>query len=75
MPSWRVDLAFFGVGAESGYWPGQPITDFDYAELAGLFGGFGRRVDAMADLPRAIDEALAAVADGRPAILNVILDV
>ena len=64
-----------GVGAQSGYWPGEPITDFDYAELAGLFGGFGRRVDAMADLPGAVDEALGAVADGRPAILNVIIDV
>jgi acetolactate synthase-1/2/3 large subunit len=50
-----------GVGAQSGYWPGEPITDFDYAELAGLFGGFGRRVEAMADLPGAVDDALAAL--------------
>jgi acetolactate synthase-1/2/3 large subunit len=63
-----------GVGAENGIWPGQPLTDFDYAEIVQPFGGFGRRVEAMADLPGAIDEALAAVAGGKPALLNVILE-
>ncbi len=63
-----------GVGAQSGIWPGQPLTDFDYAEIAQPFGGFGRRVEAMAELPGAIDDALAAVADGKPAVLNVILE-
>ena len=63
-----------GVGVESGVWPGQPLTDFDYAEVVQPFGGFGQRVEAMADLPGAIDEALVAVADGRPALLNVILE-
>jgi acetolactate synthase-1/2/3 large subunit len=64
-----------GVGAGSETWPGHPITDLDYAELVQPFGGFGRRVEAMADLPGALEEALAAVADGRTAILNVMVDV
>ncbi len=64
-----------GVGAQSDIWPGQPITDFDYAETVQPFGGYGRRVETMADLPGALDEAFAAVADGKTAVLNVILDV
>ena len=64
-----------GVGAANDLWPGHPITDFDYAELVHPFGGFGRRVETMADLPAAIDDAYEAVAGGRTAILNVILDV
>lgn len=64
-----------GVGASSETWPGHPVTDLDYAELVQPFGGFGRRVEAMADLPGALEEALAAVADGRTAILNVMVDV
>lgn len=64
-----------GVGAANDLWYGHPITDFDYAELVHPFGGFGRRVETMADLPAALDEALEAVSGGRTAILNVILDV
>ncbi len=64
-----------GVAAANGLWYGQPVTDLDYAELVQPFGGFGRRVEAMADLPGAVDEALAAVAGGQTAILNVILDI
>ena len=64
-----------GVGAGSDIWPGHPITELDYAELVQPFGGFGRRVETMAELPAAIDEALEAVSGGRTAILNVIVDV
>jgi acetolactate synthase-1/2/3 large subunit len=64
-----------GVGAANDIWPGHPVTEFDYAELVKPFGGFGRRVETMAELPTAIDEALEAVSGGRTAILNVILDV
>ena len=64
-----------GVGASHDIFPGYPVNEFDYAELVQPFGGFGRRVEAMADLPGALDEALEAVAGGRTAILNVLLDV
>ena len=69
------NIRFPSIGLEFELFGFEPITDFDYAELAGLFGGFGRRVEAMADLPGAVDDALAAVAAGQPAVLNVILDV
>jgi len=64
-----------GVSAANDIWYGHPVTDLDYAELVQPFGGYGRRVEAMAELPGAIDEALAAVAGGQTAILNVIVDV
>ena len=64
-----------GVGAANDIWPGHPVTDFDYAELVQPFGGFGLRVEKMAELPAALDEALEAVAGGRTAILNVLVDV
>jgi len=64
-----------GVSAANDIWYGHTITDLDYAELVRPFDGFGRKVDTMADLPGAIDEALAAVAGGQTAILNVIVDV
>lgn len=50
---------------------GVNINGPDYAELVQPFGGFGVRVDDPADLPGAIQEALAAVNDGRTAIVNV----
>ncbi len=64
-----------GVGAKNDIYPGHPVTDLDYAALVQPFGGFGRRVEAMADLPGAINDALEAVSAGRTAILNVLVDV
>jgi len=63
-----------GVAAEHKASVGHTITDVDYAELGAPFGFYGRRVEALADLPGAIKEAQAAVEDGRTAILNVVLD-
>ena len=63
-----------GVSAEHNASVGHTITDLDYAELGAPFEFFGRRVDRLADLPGAIEEAQAAVEGGRTAILNVVLD-
>jgi len=63
-----------GVAAEHNASVGHTITDVDYAELGAPFGFYGRRVEALADLPGAIKEAQAAVEGGRTAILNVVLD-
>ena len=63
-----------GVAAANDLFYGEPITGFDYAELVQPFGGFGRRVEDPAELPAALKEALAAVEDGRTAILNVMVD-
>jgi acetolactate synthase-1/2/3 large subunit len=62
-----------GVAAQHDLWLGHPVTEFDYAELAKPHGGWGRTVDRPDELPGAIEEGLAAVADGRPAILNALL--
>ena len=63
-----------GVSAQNDLFYGEPITDLDYAEIPKLFGGFGRRVENLADLPAALKDGLAAVEDGRTAILNVMVD-
>lgn len=63
-----------GVAARNDLWMGHPITEFDYAELAKPFDAFGARVETPAELPGVFEEAFAAVADGRPALLNVLLD-
>ena len=63
-----------GVSAEHDIFYGHQITDVPYEELVAPFRGFGRRVEDPADLPGAIGEAAAAVAEGRTAILNVLVD-
>lgn len=63
-----------GVAAASNASVGHEITDVDYAELGQPFGFFGRRVEALADLPGALKEAYAATQEGRTAIVNVIMD-
>lgn len=63
-----------GVAAEHNASVGHTITDLDYAELAAPFGFYGRRVETLAELPDALREGLAALEEGRTAILNVILD-
>ena len=68
-------LAYYpdGTGAEHGLFYGAPIDGPDYAELVAPFGGFGRRVEDPAELKSALREGLAAVEDGRTAIINVVL--
>lgn len=60
-----------GAAAEKDLFYGATINGFDYAQLAGPIGGYGRRVVDPEELPEAFGEALAAVSDGRFAILNI----
>jgi acetolactate synthase-1/2/3 large subunit len=63
-----------GIAAKHDLFYGKPITDFEYSELVRPFGGYGRRVEKPAELAPAIKEGMAAVKDGKTAILNVALD-
>ncbi|MBT7360372.1 MAG: thiamine pyrophosphate-binding protein, partial [Rhodospirillaceae bacterium] len=63
-----------GVAARNDLWMGHPITEFDYAELAKPFGAFGAKVETPAELAGVLEAAFAAIAEGRPALLNVLLD-
>jgi acetolactate synthase-1/2/3 large subunit len=63
-----------GDAAKNDIFYGRTITDFDYAELAKPFGGFGRKVEKPADVKPAIQEALAAIKSGKTAILNFMVD-
>lgn len=63
-----------GVSTANDLFYGHPVTDLDYEKIPDLFGGFGRRVDDPAELPAALKEGLAAIEDGRTAILNVSVD-
>jgi acetolactate synthase-1/2/3 large subunit len=57
------------VGADLFY--GVHIDGPDYAEFAKPFGAYGRKVERLDALDAALPEALAALAAGRSAILNV----
>jgi acetolactate synthase-1/2/3 large subunit len=46
----------------------------DYAGLAPLFGGYGERVEEPREVRPALERGLAAIADGRLAILDVRLE-
>jgi acetolactate synthase-1/2/3 large subunit len=68
-------LAYYpdGVGVRHGLFLGEGICGTDYEQLAGLFGGFGIRIEDAAGLKPGLEQAHAAVRDGRMAIVNVIL--
>jgi len=63
-----------GVAAANDIFYGRPLTDLEYSDLPKLFGGFGKRVETMAELPGALQEGMAAVKEGRSAIINVMLE-
>jgi len=63
-----------GVAAKNDLWLGHPITEFDYAELARPFDAFGATIATPAELPATLKAAFAAIAEGRSALLNVMLD-
>ena len=63
-----------GVSVQNEIYRGHEITDLAYEELVAPFGGFGRRVEDPAELPKALREAAAAVEHGRTAIVNVMVD-
>lgn len=62
-----------GVAARNDLWLGHPITEFDYAELAKPFGAFGATIETPSELPATLEAAFAALAEGRSALLNVML--
>jgi len=43
-----------------------------FEEMAKTVDGYGERVESPAELPAALKRGLAAVREGRPAILNVL---
>jgi len=54
----------------------EPLTYFEtgmrFEKAVEVVGGFGERVEESQELPKALDRALDAVGEGRPAVLNVI---
>ena len=71
----RLHLSFYpdGDAAKSGIFHGVNIPGPDYQELVTPFGGHGERVEDPKRLTGAIKDGLAAVAEGRVAILDVAL--
>ncbi len=62
-----------GVAEAADMWHGVHIDGPDYSELGKPFGFHGERVAHPAELQPAIARALKAVADGKSAILDVML--
>jgi acetolactate synthase I/II/III large subunit len=52
---------------------GTRLQFADHAAMAGAFGAHGERVERAEDLPAAIARAKAALAQGRPALLDVLV--
>ncbi|MCH8298125.1 MAG: thiamine pyrophosphate-binding protein, partial [Chloroflexi bacterium] len=71
----NLHLSFYpdGDAAKSGIFHGVHIPGPDYQELVTPFGGHGERVEDPKRLRGAIKDGLAAVAEGRVAILDVVL--
>jgi acetolactate synthase-1/2/3 large subunit len=62
-----------GTGKQNEIFPGHGIDAPDFADLAALYGGWGKRVEDPAELDAALKEGMEAVKGGRTAILNVII--
>ena len=63
-----------GAAARQGKVVGTEITPApDYPALARAFGGVGERVEKPAALRTALERGLAAIAQGRLALLEVVL--
>jgi acetolactate synthase-1/2/3 large subunit len=73
--TWNVHRYFAdGAAARSGQFFGDVLSPTpDYVRLAEAYGGTGERVESTAVLESAIDRALAALAAGRSALLDVFL--
>ncbi|MEH2498892.1 acetolactate synthase-1/2/3 large subunit [Bradyrhizobium sp. AZCC 1678] len=59
------------VSKDTNDYYGTNIKPANYEQAAGLVDGFGYRVERAADLPQAIESAIAALGKGKPAILNI----
>ena len=61
-----------GAAKSRGRFPLSELTPSPrFEEMAKTVDGYGERVDSPGELPAALKRGLAAVRDGRPAILNV----
>jgi acetolactate synthase I/II/III large subunit len=71
--TWNVFKHFAdGAAVRSGQFFGDVLSPTpDYSKLIEAYGGTGERVETTADLESAIDRALATVATGRSALLDV----
>lgn len=74
--TWNVHKYFpDGAAARTGQYFGNMITPTpDYAKLVEAYGGIGERVTEPAALDAAIARALAALAAGRSALLDVFVE-
>ena len=63
-----------GDAAQSNIWHGVHIPGPDYAKLVEPFGGYGERVEDPAQLHQALRNGLAAVQEGRIALIDVVLN-
>ncbi len=61
------------VAKETNTYYGTDIKLASYEEAVKVVGGYGARVERTADLPAAVANALAALTEGKPAILNVVM--
>jgi len=73
--TWNVHKYFpEGAAVRTGQFIGDVISPTpDYAKLVEAYGGAGARVTAAADLDASIQRALATVAGGRSALLDVVV--
>jgi acetolactate synthase-1/2/3 large subunit len=73
--TWNVHKYFAdGAAVRSGQFFGDVLMPTpDYVKLAEAYGGTGERVESTAALEPAIERALAALAAGRSALLDVVL--
>ncbi len=71
----RNHLSFYpdGAAASNDDFYGVNIPGPRYADLCTPFGGYGERVEAPEQLPSALANGLAAVKEGKPAIIDVVL--
>ena len=63
-----------GTAATSDIWHGVHIPGPDYAKLVDPFGGYGERVEDPSKLKQALRNGLAAVAEGKIALIDVVLE-
>ena len=62
-----------GVANAHNIFYGEPVTEFEYADLMKPFGGYGKRVDTAAGLKTALKEGMEAVNDGKSALINAVI--
>mgnify|MGYP003351603113 CR=1 FL=1 len=61
-----------GYAVQSGNYSGTGINpNPEYAQLAGMFGGHGEKVEKPADVRPALERGLKAIASGKLAVIDV----